>query len=107
MTSVTKSNSAGKRHSSHVRRLGERGTMELLKGGVGARCRHRIRQVKMLATPDELEALLRDAGLRRRAAAAVAARGFSGLTKSAPPEIDADRVADVLRQQALELKNWK
>ncbi len=66
----------------------------------------RIRQVKMLATPDELEELLREAGLSRRAAEAVAARGFSGLTKSAPP-IDADRVADVLRQQALELKNWK
>jgi HK97 family phage prohead protease len=68
----------------------------------------RIRQVKMLATPDELESLLRDGGLSKRAAEAVAARGFSGLTtKSAPPQIDIERVADVLRRQSLELKNWK
>ena|SRR5437899_3266101 len=67
----------------------------------------RIRQVKMLATPGELEDLLREAGLPRRAAQAVAARGFAGLTKSAPPEIDHERIAGVLRQQALELKNWK
>jgi HK97 family phage prohead protease len=67
----------------------------------------RIRQVKMLATPDDLEALLRDGGLSKRAAEAVAARGFAGLTKSITPEIDSARVADVLRRQSLELKNWK
>ncbi len=67
----------------------------------------RIRQVKMLATPDELEALLRENGLSKRAAEAVTARGFAGLTKSITPEIDVERVADVLRRQALEFKNWK
>jgi HK97 family phage prohead protease len=67
----------------------------------------RIRQVKMLSAPDELEELLRDAGLSRRAAQAVAARGFAGLTKSITPEIDTERVADVLRQQALELKKME
>src|SRR5437899_3485002 len=67
----------------------------------------RIRQVKMLAGPGELEDLLREAGLSRRAAQAVTARGFAGLTKSVTPEIDHERVAGVLRQQALELKRWK
>ena len=67
----------------------------------------RIRQVKMLSTPDELEELLRDAGLSRRAAEAVTARGFAGLTKSVTPEIDTKRIADVLRRQSLELKSWK
>jgi HK97 family phage prohead protease len=69
--------------------------------------RSRIREVKMLATPDDLEALLRDGGLSKRAAEAVAARGFAGLTKSITPEIDSARVADVLRRQSLELKKWK
>jgi HK97 family phage prohead protease len=67
----------------------------------------RIREIKMLASRDDLEQLLRDGGLSKRAAEAVADRGFAGLTKSVTPEIDIARVADVLRQQSLELKHWK
>jgi HK97 family phage prohead protease len=66
----------------------------------------RIHEVKMLATPDELEALLRNAGLSKRAAEAVAAHGFTGLSTKAAPEIDIDRVADLLRRHSLEYKNW-
>ena len=61
----------------------------------------------MLASPDELESLLRNAGLSKRAAEAVAARGFDGLSKKAAPEIDATRVGEVLRRFSREIQNWK
>jgi uncharacterized protein len=70
--------------------------------------RARIREVKMLATPAEAIGALREIGLSKRAAESFTAHGFAGLKSTHnTPEIDLDRVADVLRQQALELKNWK
>jgi hypothetical protein len=78
---------------------------------LGSNPNARIRQVKaMLQTADELEALLRDAGLSGRAAKAVSRSGFAGLSaKSFDPEneIDIERVAEVLRRQSLAFKNWK
>jgi uncharacterized protein len=73
----------------------------------------RIRQVKtMINSSGELERMLREGGLSKRAAESVVAYGYAGLT-GAPPEDDEDadgqremkRVADLLRKNFLELKH--
>jgi uncharacterized protein len=101
----------GASHGKDGRTLQRVNLHEISLVALGSNPNARIRQVKaMVSTPDELEALLRDAGLSGRAAKAVSARGFSGLSlKSLAPEndIDTERVADVLRQQSLAFKNWK
>jgi hypothetical protein len=63
--------------------------------------------VKSLASPAELERLLREGGLSRRAAEKIAGPGFAAL--SGNPEqksLDLNRVADLLREQTLAIKSW-
>ena len=67
----------------------------------------RIREVKSLASAADLEKLLREAGLARRAAEKIATAGYAALIGTTPEtkaSIDLDRIANVLRAQALELK---
>jgi hypothetical protein len=67
----------------------------------------RISEVKIsLASAAELEKLLREAGLARRAAEKIASAGFAALTGTTPEtkSIDLERVAALLRSQAFELK---
>jgi uncharacterized protein len=98
----------GASHGKDGRTLQRLDLHEISLVALGSNKNARIRQVKtMLQTPDELESLLRDAGLSGRAAKAVTQRGFGGLTKSLDPEIDIERVANILRRQSLELKHWK
>jgi uncharacterized protein len=71
----------------------------------------RIRQVKMLQSAGDLERLLREGGLSKRAAENVAAHGYAGLTtRAADEELETgnlDRIAAILRKQSLELKGLK
>jgi HK97 family phage prohead protease len=66
----------------------------------------RIREVKSLASAADLEKLLREGGLSRRAAEKIASAGFAALTGTTTEtkSIDLERVAALLRSQALELK---
>lgn len=65
-----------------------------------------VKSVKTLASAAELERLLRDAGLSRRAAERIAAGGFPALTKSAPDEIENKALARLLNEQARQITSW-
>jgi HK97 family phage prohead protease len=80
---------------------------EISQTPMPANSQARIMGVKSLASPAELERLLREGGLSRRAAEKIAGPGFAAL--SGNPEqksLDLNRVADLLREQTLAIKSW-